>query len=287
MALTDKPLIYIVIRYHNAYDLTKVCIDSLSSCTYENLKFLIVDDSSSDESASRLCDDFNSKVNISSIKMDRYSDYCISLNKGMHYALDDGAEFIFVVNNDTKSFSINYFEKLLELFYLDSNIAIVGSKVYDYDGEVRSDAKPILRLGTIIPIPTEGYMFSRLAIKKLGFFDEKLVRHMEDFDYVIRCEQMGLKCLSTNEVSFDHLGGGTSRYQLFYPHFYRMRNVIWFMKKYREGWNIFTKIKFAIGYFKHHLIKARSSIKSGYYFTGITQVLSAILGTIAGTLTKW
>jgi GT2 family glycosyltransferase len=287
MKLIEPPQIHIVLRYHNAFDLTNECLKSLSKCSYSNLKFLIVDDASSDGTCGDLIKSFKDEINIQSIRVDKYSDYCICLNRGIRYSIQNGADYVFVVNNDTKNFSTNFFEALIQKFNSDPNIGVIGSKVFDFDGIVRSDAKPVIRLGTTIPIPTEGYIFSKDTIKKVGLFDEKLVRHMEDFDYVIRCNLKKIVCTSINTVSFDHLGGGTSRYQIFYPHYYRMRNVVWFIKKYRSDWSLLKKLKYILGYFKHHLIKSKATFLAKYPLRAFLQIFFASMGALSGVLTKW
>ena len=50
------------------------------------------------------------------IEMTRFSEYCICFNKGVEAAIDHGAEFIQIVNNDTKNFTKNF------LYHLKKNL---------------------------------------------------------------------------------------------------------------------------------------------------------------------
>ena len=286
--MDSSPLICVVLRYHDAFDLTMDCIDSISNCNYKNIHYVIVDDDSRLYPAKNLEPFLELKtLEYSILQLGKYSDYCISLNHGIKVALNLDAGLIFVINNDTKNFSHDFFEVVIEKFRSDESIGILGTKVFDYDGNVRSDAISVERLGTIIPIPTEGYFFSRNFLNDVGSFDEKLVRHMEDFDLVIRCNDSNYRCLSIPEISFDHLGGGTSKYQMFYPHFYRMRNVVWFIKRYRSNLSLYVKFRYVLGYYKHHILKAKTSLNNGHIIIACMQLLSSMFGVFIGILSRW
>ena len=52
--------------------------------------------------------------------------YCETFNYLANKAISDGCEFIFMVNNDTKNFSMDYFEQIISTFE-DRQVGMVGS----------------------------------------------------------------------------------------------------------------------------------------------------------------
>jgi len=271
-------------RNHNAYDLTSVCLKSLLACSYPNKKIVVVDDGSKDRSGEKISANFESVEVVTSSK---YIEYCKGLNLGLRHALNEGAEFVFVVNNDTNNFSENYFEELVNAFSRKNNIGMVGSLVYDYDGNKRSAGTAQTRLGVYVDTPTEGYMFSKKVLEDIGLFDEQLVRYFEDYDYLIRMRAKGYESYCTRGVQFDHLGGGTSKKQIFTPNYYRVRNLIWFIKRYRKEESISWKYKNLRGFMRKHVVLTASLLKKGQLIRAVLVAGSIALGILVGVATKW
>ena len=276
--------IYVVMRNHNAYGLTKTCLLSLLDCSYRNLNIVVIDDGSKDGSGERLAVDFPEIVVITSIQ---YVEYCKGLNLGIRYALKNDADFVFVVNNDTDNFSNNYFESLLAGFSSVQNVGLVGSLVYDYEGNQRWDGVAKARLGVYVDTPTEGYMLSSEVLQKVGLLDEQLVRYFEDYDYLIRMRAQGFESLCVTDVSFDHLGGGTSKKQLFVPNYYRVRNLIWFLKRYRRDESFGWKYSNFRGFMRKHIMLLVNHVKSGEIIKAACVGLSISAGLFVGTFSSW
>lgn len=276
--------IFVVMRNHNAYELTSKCLKSILKCSYKNLEIIVVDDGSSDRSGEKILEKFPQIILLQSKK---YIEYCKGLNMGIRYSLSKKADFVFIVNNDTENFSENYFEALLSGFENDKSVGMVGSLVYDYDGNKRSAGVANTRLGVFVDTPTEGYMFSSKVLNEVGLFDEQLVRYFEDFDYLIRMRNMGFKSLCVHDVSFDHLGGGTSKKQLFVPNFYRVRNLIWFIKRYRKNESMMWKFKQFRGFMKKHIMLVLKHLKELRFIKALCVSVSILLGLFVGTFSSW
>jgi GT2 family glycosyltransferase len=188
--MESLPLIYIIMRNHNAYDLTSVAVVSLLNLTYKNFKIVIVDDGSSDNSAKLIKNEFP-QVEILTSK--RYVEYCKGLNIGIRFALKRGAEYIFLVNNDTKNFSKNYLEEIVKVFESDPAVGMVGSMVLNYDGKTLWNGIPKEKLGVQMETPTEGFIVKREVFEKVGLLNEFLVRYFEDLDLIIRLREKGVQ----------------------------------------------------------------------------------------------
>jgi GT2 family glycosyltransferase len=280
----EWPKIFVVMRSHNAYDLTRCCLTSLRKCSYRNLHFIVIDDASRDGSGKKIERNFPW---VHMIRSNRYIEYCKGLNLGVRHALANEAHFVFVVNNDTDNFSVNYFESLVDAFSTHPDVGLVGSIVYDYDSNRRSAGEPQIRLGVFVDTPTEGYMFSAKVLREVGLLDEQLVRYFEDYDYLIRMRDKGYQSLCVRDVSFDHLGGGTSKKQLFVPNYYRVRNLIWFLKRYRSGESLHWRFVNFRGYMKKHVFIVIGHLKKLRLIKAISVSFCILMGVMVGIIFNW
>ena len=274
----------VVLRHHNAFDLTFECLSSLKNQEYKNLQFIIIDDYSTDGSIERLKMFFH---NFTVLSTSRYVEYSVGLNMGIRHALKNGADYVFVVNNDTKSFSNDLIQKMVNEFQKDTSIGLVGCKVFDYDGSIRWGGTYKNKLGVEMRTPTEGYMISKETFNQVGLLDEKLVRYFEDLDFLIKLRNNNIKVAFTKSVSFKHLGNGTSSKQAFIPPYYRSRNLIWFLKTCCKEKRIIWKIKNYVIYTIATLSRMKYFVQYRLYHKLPVFVFAFICGSLVGLCTNW
>jgi GT2 family glycosyltransferase len=274
-----------VIRHHNSINFTEICVESLSKIR-NNSRIYIVEDGSTDGSEKLLAKiNFGVEVVVLSTN-GLHLEYCRGLNVGMQRAVKDLYDYIFVVNTDTKNFSENYFLEAEKDFLQDPMIGKWGSKVFDYEGKRRGGGDLMNKLGVDLTTPTEGYILSGKALKCVGYFDEKLVRYFEDLDLILRLRESGFSIYSNTSVSFDHFGGGLSANYPYIRNFYRVRNIIWFLKYYRPATRV-IRMKYALGYLKTHVIRVSDAISSGRARYALIVLYSIISGVLIGLVKKW
>lgn len=280
----DCPLVYIVMRNHNKFCLTHESLISLNKLTYPNYRILVVDDGSIDDSPDKIVKNF---PGIKLIRTGKYLEYCKSLNFGIRYALKDGAQYVFLVNNDTKDFSPNYFEEIIQAFRDNNKVGMIGSLCYDYDGNFRREGIAKDKLGVPMEIPTEGFVIKREVIETIGLLNEMLVRYFEDLDYIIRLRNAGYQTHVVSTVSFAHLGGGTSSKQIFIPNYYRVRNLILFIRKHCTDKSLGWKMRECYKYLSLHTGRMKTSLRKGEFGSFFKISGSVALGLMAGFLFKW
>jgi GT2 family glycosyltransferase len=284
MRKNNMPLVSIVMRNHNAYHLTSVALESLFDMTYSNFNIIVVNDGTTDNSGEELKTNFTDIILLESKK---YIEYCKGLNLGINYALSNNAEYVFVVNNDTKDFSKNYLEDIVNAFNENKNIGLVGSLVYNYDGKELWNGNPKDKLGIPMETPTEGYVIKKDVFEKIGLLDEKLVRYFEDIDFIIRLRNAGFETLAIDTVSFSHLCNGTSSKQAFIPNYYRPRNLIWFMKFYCKNETLAWKLKKYVSYSLAHKSRVLVFVKKMELHKVIIAIVAFFYGTFIGLITQW
>ncbi|MDY6895442.1 MAG: glycosyltransferase family 2 protein [Thermotogota bacterium] len=280
----ESPLVYIVSANYNNFDLTSGLINSLNGLTYPNYRILIVDDYSTDGSGDKLYKTF---PGVSLIKNEKNLNYCKSFNNGFREALKNGAEYVFIVNNDTSDFSPDYLEEILKAFNENASVGMVGTWCYDYDGGIRCDGTAKDRFGVPMETPTEGYIIKREVFEKIGLFDENLVIYYEDLDFIVRLRKAGYKTKTISSVSFAHLGGATVSKIPFKRNYYRVRNGIWFIRRYCKGKPFGWKImQYAIAIEPHiqRLVKSFIHLElKNFVIIGF----AIVMGLGAGFITNW
>lgn len=276
--------VFAVTRNYNNEEMTRGCIEEIQNAGLSSANIIVVDDCSTDASLGNLKADFQ---NVKFVEMARFSEYCICFNRGIESAIANGADYIQIINNDIRNISPNFFREMVNTFKLHPRIGLVGSKVFDYHENVLTGIKPSIRMGLYVNVPTEGYMFSKEVIENVGLFDEKLVRHLEDYDYIHRMRTLGFLTQYCDTASFEHLGGGTSSKMLVVPNYYRMRNIVWYLKRYGYNYSWLQKLRIALGFGNKCAAIINKKANEGKYFDAMIVLSAAVSGLLAGYLRKW
>ena len=110
-----------------------------------------------------------------------------------------------MVNNDTKNFSMDYFEQIISTFE-DRQVGMVGSACLDYENnDIHSSNKLKNKFGESVVIPTEGFVVRASAWKSVGGLDDRLEMYGEDIKLIADLNKYGWKIKSNHNVSFAHL----------------------------------------------------------------------------------
>jgi GT2 family glycosyltransferase len=280
--MKKEPLIYIVILNYNNTKLTIDCLTSLYKLTYTNYKIIVVDDCSKDYTINGVLDIF---PEVALIRNEKNINYCKSFNVGIREALKNNAQYIFMVNNDTKNFSHNYLEEIMATFNNNEKLGMVGSRCFDYQGGERRGQVASIRFGIEMNVPTEGYVIKREVFEKVGLLNEWLIIYFEDLDYIARIKEKGFDTDINLSISFDHLGGGTTSKVVFTSNYYRVRNLIMFTKKYCSNRSLVVNLKEIIGNLGAHYSKLIYSLKGGEYIKAVKIVVAVLLGIMVGLIT--
>jgi GT2 family glycosyltransferase len=93
-----EPLVYVVLLNWNGWQDTLHCISSLFGTEYQNWCALVVDNGSTDDSVARLKE---TCPQVPIIETHKNLGFAVGNNLGIHFALKNGADYVFVLNNDT------------------------------------------------------------------------------------------------------------------------------------------------------------------------------------------
>lgn len=223
----------IILNWNRANDTIK-CIKSLKNLYIDgcDINILVVDNASSENSLSKI--KLNLRFRNSKLLVNKKNlGFSGGNNVGIKYALAEKADYIMVLNNDTRvdkkliltmlDVAINtnnfgaaspkiYFEKDFEFHksrYKNSDLGNViwyaGGKidwknVYGFPRGVDEVDKGRYNKVEETDFATGTCMFlSRKALKKVGLFDEKFFMYYEDTDLSVRLNKAGFKVLYVPE----------------------------------------------------------------------------------------
>ena len=258
----DKPLVFIILVNYNGEADTIECVHSLNGIVYENYRIVLVDNGST-VPISEVGKSFFEK-NCHVIYHDRNSGFAGGNNIGIQYAIQEGAEFVLLLNNDT-IVEPDFLNVLLEQYEKNKEVGALGGRInyyHDRDiiwygggffgtedgwghherhGEICNARTGIVRdvtflTGCLMLIPIQ-------TIKRIGLLDESFFLYLEDTDYCCRISQAGMKMLYCEDARIYHkVYGSTSKINDI-RHYYFFRNIPIIIKRYCQH-----KVK---AYYKH------------------------------------
>lgn len=97
-----KPLVYVLVINWNGREHLADCFDSLLAGTYRNCRFVLVDNNSSDDSIAFVKGGYDDP-RIEVLPLPENIGWSEGNNRGIERALDAGADYVFLLNNDTST----------------------------------------------------------------------------------------------------------------------------------------------------------------------------------------
>lgn len=293
----SSPLVYtIVLNYNNIYD-TINTLKSVGSLTYNNNSLLLVENSTQKEVIGKIRSLYPS---IKVIENERNLGYAGGNNAGMRMAIENGADYIFLLNNDV-ILEEDVLEKLIAVmerepgcaacqpliayFYNRDEIWSAGTESYFGYPRLFQKGKKILRSG--VKKPPFGLVGCALllradALKKIGLFDESLFLMQEETDWCIRAMKMGFHLLVVcDAVVYHKVSESLGLFSKTYL-YYAGRNWLIVGKKHYSwlnyGYILFTELVTRIPYYLYHLAKMGQTGMIRFYFYGIIDGLLGVSG---------
>lgn len=254
---STQPLVYIIVLNWNGWRDTVECVASVSKITYSNYKTLIVDNGSTNDSVKILSEKF---PNIEILQNGKNLGYAGGNNRGIERAIAEGAEYVFILNNDTVV-DRDFLNPLVEIMEKDKQIGITGGTVYYYDrpnvihnmggcvslytGNAHAFGLNTVDSGQFdsakeIPQVCGAAMLIRTSVlRDIGSFNEKLFAYFDEPDICLRTRRAGYKITFTPGSKIYHKIGRDSSQDPTLCNFYGLRNRIWIERMYATKFQYF------------------------------------------------
>ena len=218
-----SPRVFTIILNNNRREDTLECLASLKESTYPNSSVIVLDNQSSDGSVEEIRSDFP-EVQIIELKENR--GYSGNNNVGIRAAGEQGADWIFVLNEDTV-LAPDCLGHLVEAGESDPEIGIVGPMVYHYHasdviqsaggilgpywdsihlGRDQQDSGQFADVHEVEWISGCGILLRREAIQQVGPIDERYFNYWEEIEWCIRIRRAGWKAVHVPCAKMWHKG---------------------------------------------------------------------------------
>ncbi|MDS0261341.1 glycosyltransferase family 2 protein [Haloarcula sp. S1CR25-12] len=244
---TEWPKVGVVVLTWENYDEASDCLASLEGVSYPNMEVFVVDNGSEDGSVERLEREFEW---CTFVKHDENVGVTRGNNAGIEAALDDGSEYVLLLNDDT-IVTAGFLTPLVLTAERNPDTAVVGGVNYRAStGEIHNAGASFSTLlggQTFLtderkhdePYPVD-YVPTCLALLDAEFVAdnevlcEEYFLGMEDVDLARQAREAGRDVLVTPDSEIFHRLGATSSKSPFAV-YHRTRNRYQFAKRHLEG----------------------------------------------------
>ncbi len=221
------PKVSIVILNWNGRDDTLACLDSVFKIDYPNFEVVLIDNGSTDDSVLAIRKAFPQSH---LIETGKNLGYAGGNNVGIRYALEQGADFVFILNNDTK-IAPDALTHLVQAAEKNPKAAVLGPVIYEMErpeiiwtaGEAFGEGFTCVHLrqgesktaldqddGRLVDWVTGAAFFLRASVlRDTGLFDERYFLVHEESDWCFRARRAGYSCLIVPQASVWHKVGSS------------------------------------------------------------------------------
>lgn len=260
------PKVAIILLNLNGHEDTRACLESLQEVSYPNCEVIVVDNGSSDDSAARIQVEF---PGIQLLRSKENVGFAGGNNLGIGYALDHGAAYVLLLNNDTLV-DPNFLSHLVQVAETDSRIGILGPKIFyaseptliwfaggsvrygrgscDHIGKDQFDQD-----GQFSRTKDTGFisgcalMIRAGVLLKIGSLDGRLFIYWEDNDFCMRARKAGYRCVFVPAAHVWHKISRTCGLQSSFTLYLSTRNqLMWIAKHVPFPYKPFT-LAFTLG----------------------------------------
>jgi GT2 family glycosyltransferase len=222
--MVQQPKVCVVIVTWNRSDAVVRCVLSLNALQYENLDVVVVDNNSQDGTVDRL------KAIFPSLKVlvnEKNQGYCGGNNRGIRYALEHGAQYVFLLNNDA-TVHPHVISHLVRTAESDPAIAVVGAKNLNarqpyvlwaawgeinygptltrIHGQRKLDGPKYRQIRDVDQVIGCGCMWRRESLLDVGLLDENFFGYHEDVDWCHRARVCGWRVVFVGPAIVFHEG---------------------------------------------------------------------------------
>lgn len=247
----NNPKVAIIILNWNGKEDTIECLESLKHITYPDYEILLVDNGSTDGSVESFREQY---MGMEIIENGMNLGFAEGNNVGIRRAMDEGADYVLLLNNDTVV-DPGFLGEMVKVAKGDERIGFSGPLIYYYNynnrkdvvnfaggkldmskgnsyhiGMYKIDEGQFNKLIEVDYLDGSCLLIKKDLINRVGLLDPVYFTYWEETDWCIRGYKAGFKSVFVPNAKIWHKIGSSDKKGI--KEFYIVRNRIWFMKKY-------------------------------------------------------
>jgi len=220
----NAPLVYVIVINWNGREHLDACFHSLLESSYSNVRFLLVDNASSDGSVEHVRGRFGADSRLETLVLEQNLGWSGGNNAGIRRAIENAAEYIFLLNNDTAT-APDAISLLVNAMEADPRLGALALRMVLFDQPDLLNSLG-LRLSSIgaawdigigrmdgprwhAPAPVIGVcggaLFLRASVlRETGVLPEDFEIYLDDLDLCLRIWNAGYTIMSCPEAVVRH-----------------------------------------------------------------------------------
>jgi len=219
----SEPYLITVILNTNRRDDTLECLASLQQSTFKNHHIIVLDNHSTDGSVEAIRSSFRA---VQIIELTNNRGYAGNNNVGIQAALEQQADWVFVLNEDT-ILDPACLAKLVEVGESDRQIGMVGPMVYHHDepdviqsaggwmnrnweaghiGKNEKDRDQFASPCSVDWLTGCGILARRAVIEQIGMLDERFFIYCDETEWCLRAQKAGWTLMNVPQAKLWHKG---------------------------------------------------------------------------------
>jgi GT2 family glycosyltransferase len=247
--MTYTPLIVTVILNTNRREDTLACLRSLQKNTYPNQCVIVLDNASNDGSVEVIETEFPA---VQVLPLTNNLGYAGNNNVGIDAAMDMGADWVFVLNEDT-TLAPDCLEQMIAAAQSQPKAGIIGPLVYHFDeptviqsaggsldgrwrskhiGQNEPDRGQYTSVQAVDWISGCAILVRREVIEQVGGLDERFFYYWEETDWCRRAAEAGWVILLAPQAQLWHKGVQRNYEPPPNVTYYATRNRLLFLRKH-------------------------------------------------------
>jgi hypothetical protein len=292
------PKVVVIILNWNGLNDTLECLTSVFRLDYPEFEVIVVDNGSSDESVETIRCKFPQVILIENRKNLGFTG---GNNVGMRYAMKHGADYVWLLNNDTVV-ETDSLAKLVDAGEQSLEIGLVSPRIYDYDSPEKVqfmgsyvdfahfsntkviDAKELddQQIQSNLVLWGTALLIKREVIETVGYLSDKYFAYLEDCDYSFRALKANYRTSVRIDAHILHKGAKSTGLHSPIHVFLGTRNLYFLWKEHTQG---FRKI-FLPGYYLGMVINYAKCLSDENNVKSFEACLNGFWGDFKG-ISSW
>lgn len=245
-----QPLLHILILSNSRRDDTLACLSALFQSDYGNFQIILLDNGSTDGTVAAVRQSY---ADLPIISLGENLGYAGNNNVGIKMALDHGAEWILLLNDDTV-LEPTCLSTLMQTVIADPTVGMAGPMVYHFDepdviqsaggvlgkywdnrhlGQNEKDHGQFPAVHEVEWITGCALLVSRSVIEQVGMLDPDYFLYWEETEWCIRAGKAGWKIVHVPGAKLWHKGVKRDYQPRPYVTYYHTRNHLLTLAKHR------------------------------------------------------